>query len=84
MNEKNNYYKEFSFLIYSVGLSPSGNLAGVASDEENNVTIFNTNTKENLYKLTENKSTLSNILFINENEIFVSSDDKKINYYKID
>jgi WD40 repeat protein len=83
MNEKNNYYKEFSFLIYSVGLSPSGNLAGVASDEENNVTIFNTNTKENLYKLTENKSTLSNILFINENEIFISSDDKNINYYKL-
>lgn len=83
MNEKNNYYKEFSFLIYSVGLSPSGNLAGVASDEENNVTIFNTKTKEKLYKLTQNKSTLSNILFINENEIFVSSDDEKINYYKL-
>jgi glutamine cyclotransferase len=81
---KNAYYKEFSFLIYSAGLSPSSNRAGVASDEENNVTIFDTRTKENLYKLTENESTLSNILFINENEIFVSSDDKKINYYKID
>lgn len=82
-NETNNYYKEFSFLIYSVGLSPNGNLAGVASDEENNVTIFNTKTKEELYKLTQNRSTLSNILFINENEIFVSSDDEKINYYKL-
>ncbi len=83
MNEKNNYYKEFSFLIYSAGLSPSGNLAGISSDEENNVTIFNTNTKENLYKLTQNKATLTNILFINENEIFVSSDDENINYYKL-
>ena len=78
------YYKEFSFLIYSVALSPNTNLAAVASDEENNVTVFNINTKENLYKLTQNKSTLTNILFINENEIFVTSDDKKINYYKID
>lgn len=84
MNSKNAYYKEFSFIIYSAGLSPSGNLAGVASDEDNNVTIFNTKTKEDLYKLTQNKSTLTNILFINENEIFVSSDDEKINYYKID
>jgi hypothetical protein len=84
INTKNTYYKEFSFLIYSVGLSPSANLAGVSSDEENNVTVFDTKTKEDLYKLTQNKSTLSNILFINENEIFVSSDDKKINYYKID
>ena len=78
------YYKEFSFLIYSVALSPSTNLAAVASDEENNVTIFNTKTKENLYKLFLNKATLSNILFLNENEIFVTSDDKQINYYKID
>lgn len=78
------YYKEFSFLIYSVALSPSTNLAAVASDEENNVTIFNTKTKENLYKLFLNKATLSNILFLNENELFVASDDKEINYYKID
>jgi hypothetical protein len=81
---KNTYYKEFPFLIYSAGLSPSASLAGVSSDEENNVTVFDTKTKEDLYKLTQNKSTLTNILFINENEIFVSSDDKQINYYKID
>jgi len=80
---KISYYKEFSFLIYSAGLSPSGNLAAVASDEENNVTIFNTNTKEELFLLTKNRNTLTNILFLNENEIFVSSDDNKINYYKI-
>ena len=84
INGKNDFYKEFSFLIYSVGLSPSAKLAAVASDEENNVTIFNVNSKENLYKLMQNKSTLTNILFVNENEIFVSSDDKQINYYKID
>ena len=78
------YHKEFSFLIYSVALSPSTNLAAVASDEENNVTIFDTRTKKDLYKLFQNKSTLSNILFINENELFVTSDDKQINYYKID
>lgn len=77
------YYKEFSFLIYSAGLSPSGTLAAVASDEENNVTVFNVNSKENICNLTQNRSTLTNILFINENEVFVTSDDKKINYYKL-
>ena len=84
INTNEAYYKEFSFLIYSVALSPSTNLAAVASDEENNVTIFDTRTKENLYKLFLNKATLSNILFLNENELFVASDDKEINYYKID
>ena len=83
LDERISYYKEGSFLIYSAALSPSGKLAAFASDEENNVTIFNTTTKENLYKLTQNKTTLTNILFINENEIFVSSDDEKINYYKL-
>jgi DNA-binding beta-propeller fold protein YncE len=78
------YYKEFSFLIYSAALSPSTKLAAVASDEENNVTIFDTSSQKNLFKLTQNKATLSNILFLNENEIFVTSDAKQINYYKID
>lgn len=77
------YYKQVNFLIYSCGLSPSSNLAGFASDEENNVTIFDTRYKNNLYKLQGNKMTLTNILFLNENEVFVSSDDKKINYYKL-
>ena len=71
-------------LVYAAALSPSTKLAAVASDEENNVTIFDTNTQANLYKLTQNKATLSNILFLNENEIFVTSDAKQINYYKID
>ena len=84
INTNEAYYKEFSFLIYSVALSPSTNLAAVASDEENNVTIFDTRTKENLYKLFQNNATLTNILFLNENELIVTSDDKQINYYKID
>ena len=83
LDERISYYIEASFLIYSVALSPSASLAAYASDEENNVTVFNVNTKKNLYKLTQNETTLTNILFINENEIFVSGDDEKINYYKL-
>ncbi len=80
---KSAYYKTAEFLIYSVGLSPSGKLVGFASDENNNVTVFNTITKSILGKFGGNKMTLSNILFINEKEFFSSSDDKTINYYKI-
>ena len=83
LDEKISYYLEASFLIYSVALSPSASLGAYASDEENNVTVFNVNTKKDLYKLLQNKATLTNILFINENEIFVSGDDEKINYYKL-
>jgi hypothetical protein len=33
--------------------------------------------------LKKNKMTPTKILFINDNEILVASDDKNINYYKI-
>ncbi|AXH08818.1 hypothetical protein CP960_00895 [Malaciobacter halophilus] len=80
---KNAYYKEVAFLIYSCALSPSSSLGAFASDELNNVTIFNTLTKTELYKLVGNKMIITNIVFLNEKEVFVSSDDKNINYYKL-
>ncbi len=78
------YYKTANFLIYSVGVSPSGALVGYASDENNNVTVFKTNTKSTVGVFGGNSMTLTNILFINEKEFFVSSDDKIINFYTID
>jgi len=84
-NRKTNsvYHQKASFLIYSVGLSPSGKIVGYASDENNNVTLLNTSTKSKLGVYTGNKMTLTNILFINEKDFFVASDDKTINFYKI-
>ena len=80
---KSSYYEMAKFLIYSVGLSPSGKIVGYANDENNNVKVFNTISKKVLGTFGGNKMTLSNILFINENEFFSSSDDKAINFYKI-
>ncbi len=77
------YYKTTHFLIYSVGLSPSADIAAYASDENNNVTLFKTATKTNIGVFGGNKMTLTNIIFLNEKEFFVGSDDKTINFYKI-
>jgi hypothetical protein len=77
------YYKTAQFPIYSVGLSPSANLVGYSSDENNNVTLFNTSTKSEIGRYSGNEMTLSTILFINENEFIVSSDSNKINLYQI-
>jgi len=77
------YHKQVNFLVYSVGVSPSANLVGFSSDEQNNVTIFDVNSKNDLFKLTGNKMNISNILFINDNEIIITSDSKEINYYKL-
>jgi len=79
---KKGYYKQATFLIYSVGVSNDGNLVGFASDEQNNVTIFNAFTKADIAKLLDNKANISNILFVNNHEVFVSSDAFDINHYK--
>ena len=71
------------FLIYGAGLSPSGKYGAFSSDENNNVTVFNTNTKSKLFKLTQNLMTLSAILFISEDELFVTTDSNKFNYYNL-
>lgn len=71
------------FLVYSVGLSPSGKIVGFAYDEDNNVVLFNTTTKAPMGIFGGNRITLSNIVFISETEFLVSSNDKAINLYKI-
>lgn len=82
-SKNDTYYKESNFLIYSCALNSNGKLAAYSSNENNDVTIFDTLLKKDLYQLKENRMTLTKILFINDNGILVASDDNKINYYKI-
>ena len=82
-NLNSTYYKTASFLIYSVGLSKNAKLVGYASDENNNVTVFNTVNKKVLGTFGGNKMTLTNILFLSDDKFFSASDDKTINLYKI-
>ncbi|MCF6309020.1 MAG: WD40 repeat domain-containing protein [Sulfurimonas sp.] len=77
------YYIKSTFLVYSIGLSPSGRIAAYSSDENNNITLFNTLTKSSLGKYGGNRSTLSNIVFINEKEFLVSSNNQIINLYSV-
>ncbi len=83
VNDGSAYYKSAHFLIYSVGLSPSGKRVAYSSDENNNVTVFNTKTKSTLGLFSGNKMTLSSIVFLNENEFLVATDATIINRFKI-
>ena len=83
-NNSNYFLKEKHwFLIYGAGLSPDGSLGAFSSDENNNVTVFKTNTKSKLYKLTNNLMTLSSLLFISNDEVFVTTDSSLFNYYNL-
>lgn len=80
---KSSYFKQAKFLIYSVGLSPNGKICAYASDEKNNIIVFNTITKSVISKFGGNKATISDIEFIDENYFLVASNSKTINLYKI-
>jgi len=77
------YYKISKFLIYSVGISPNGKIIAYSSDENNNVTLFNTNTKATIGVYGGNKMIPVKILFINDNQFFVATDDRVINSYTV-
>ena len=76
-------FLDFDFLLYSCGLSPKANLAAVAYNEKNEVLVFDVDSKKKLYNLKGQKATLTQILFKNETEVFVSSDDPNINYFNL-
>ncbi len=77
------YSKKAPFLVYSAGLSPSANLGAYAINEDNDVLVFDVKTKKDLFILKDNPSLISDILFINENEVFIANEQNKINYYKL-
>ncbi|MDD3854218.1 MAG: hypothetical protein A3J96_01105 [Sulfurimonas sp. RIFOXYC2_FULL_36_7] len=77
------HHVKSNFLIYSVGLSPSGKTVGYACDENNNVAIVDTISKSEIGRFSGNNMTLSKIVFVNENEFLVGSDDRIINQYSV-
>jgi WD40 repeat protein len=81
--ESSSSFLDFHFLLYSCGLSPKAKLGAVAYNEQNEVLVFDVDSKRKLYNLKGQKATLTQILFKNEEEIFVSSEDPNINYFKL-
>jgi WD40 repeat protein len=76
------YHMQTNFLVYSTGITPDGKYIGYASDELNNITVFSSSDKSEVARLVGNKMTITNILFINDHEVFVTSDGEDINFYK--
>lgn len=77
------YHIQSNFLVYSVGLSPSGKIVGYGFDENNNVSLLNTITKSEIGRFGGNNMTLTKIVFISEDEFLVATDSKIINLYSV-
>lgn len=77
------YELDFEFLLYSCGLNSDASLGAIAYNENNDVLVFDVKSQDKLYNLTENKATLTQILFTQHKELFASSESKKINFWRL-
>jgi WD40 repeat protein len=83
-NLDSQYYIQGDFLIYSVGLSPSGKIGAYAANEDNDVLVFDVASQEVLYTLKGSVSTLTRIMFYSENELITSCESDEILFWKLD
>ena len=81
LNDK--YYIEGDFLVYCVGLSPDGSVGAFSASEDNEICLFNTNTKEIFQTLKGHNSTLTKIHFLNNSRMITSCDDPNIFIWEI-
>jgi hypothetical protein len=80
---QSSYYKNSTFFVYGVGLSPSGKIAAYSSDMKNNITLFYTATQENIGKYASDGMIVNSIYFINEKEFFINSSSNSVRYFKL-
>jgi len=71
-------YIQGNFLIYATGLSPSAKKVAFAMNEQNDIMIYDVNSKSLKATLKGQKSTLNNIIFLDENTLYSSSDDSSV------
>jgi WD40 repeat protein len=75
------YTIKSNFLVYSVGLSPSGKLGVYSSNEENDLQLFDVESGKKLHTLTGHESIPSTIRFFDENGFFSAGYGNTIYYW---
>ncbi len=78
------YYLQKNFLIYCVGLNENGTVGAYTADEENNITLFDINTKSEITKLTGHQSVITKIEFVDDHTLISASDDRYLMIWKIE
>lgn len=82
-SEEEAYYIKSDFLVYCVGLSPSGEVGVYSDGEENELQIFDTYTKQLKDRLVGHKAIVNQIKFVNENMLISSDQGHDIFFWKI-
>jgi hypothetical protein len=76
--KNSSYHIPAEFLIYAVALSKSEKIGAFPYNLENYISIFDVQSGKKLQDLRGQKSTLNKIMFLEENRVLSSSDDKYI------
>ena len=81
---KKAYHIKSDFLVYSVGVSPSGATGIYSSGTEHHLQLFNTENGQKKDILIGHFATPNKIMFINENSLISSGDENRIFFWQID
>jgi WD40 repeat protein len=81
---KKDYHFKSDFLVYCVGLSPSGKIGLYTSNQENHLQLFSPQNKRHGDTLIGHNTPVNQITFINEKEIFSSDGRREVFYWKLD
>ncbi len=77
------YYLEGSFLIYAAALSPSARTGVFAATIENDLQLFDTQTRQKGALLRGHGATLTDFAFISETEFFSAAEEKRILFWDL-
>jgi WD40 repeat protein len=77
------YHIKSDFLVYCVGISPSGKTGVYSSTQESVLQLFNIKTRIKSDRLVGHKGVVNQIKFINEDELFSSSRDNRVLQWKL-
>ena len=78
------YHIKSDFLVYCVGITPSGKIGVYSSGEQSDLQLFNTKTKEKLDRLVGHEGIVNQIKFINEKELFSNERSPYVYYWRLD
>ena len=81
---KKDYHIKSHFLVYAVGLSPSGNTGAYSSGDDQNIQLFDTRTKFLKEILIGHKSRINQICFASEKELYSVGSRNTVFYWRLD
>ncbi len=83
LKDKNAYHIKSDFLVYCVGLSPSGKIGLYSSGLNHDLQIFHIQTGKKTDRLVGHYATPNKIMFINENALISAGDENRIFFWML-